>query len=178
MVASTTARTTTTSRRTIRRRSRFAARSGRYRRAGVLRGLRVTGFYDHDAYVKNADRERGIVAVTFEHPHLNTAVEYLQTTDQTTHEDGEIEIEGRVVLGNADERRIGWEGLFRVDWIEPNKDLDPTRSRFIVGVAYWFPHQGTVTSALLFDFENVDNNDFTPPRSDERRYAVHALISF
>jgi hypothetical protein len=30
----------------------------------------------------------------------------------------------------------------------------------------------------LFDFENVGNNDFAPPRADERRYAVHALISF
>ena len=40
----------------------------------VLRGLRVTGFYDHDAYVKNADRNRGLVAATFEHPHLNAAV--------------------------------------------------------------------------------------------------------
>jgi hypothetical protein len=72
----------------------------------------------------------------------------------------------------------GWEGLFRVDWIEPNKQLDSTRSRVIVGGAYWFPHQGTVSSALLFDFENVGNNDFTPTRADERRYAVHALISF
>ena len=79
---------------------------------GVLRGLRVTGFYDHDAYVKNADRERGIVAVTFEHPHLNTAVEYLQTTDQTSTKNGEIEIEGRVVLGNADERRMGGKDYF------------------------------------------------------------------
>ena len=34
----------------------------------ALRGLRVTGFYDHDAYVKNAERRRGIVAVTYEHP--------------------------------------------------------------------------------------------------------------
>ena len=34
----------------------------------LLRGLRVTGFYDHDAYVKNAERRRAIVAVTYEHP--------------------------------------------------------------------------------------------------------------
>jgi hypothetical protein len=143
----------------------------------VLRGLRVTGFYDHDAYVKNADRERGIVAVTFEHPHLNTAFEYVQTTDQTSTKTAKLKSKG-VSFWATPRASNGWEGLFRVDWIEPNKDLDPTRSRFIVGVAYWFPHQGTVSSALLLDFENVGNNDFTPPRSDERRYAVHALISF
>ena len=35
-----------------------------------------------------------------------------------------------------------------------------------------------MTTALLFDFENVDNQDFVPARSDERRYAVHALVNF
>ena len=48
----------------------------------------------------------------------------------------------------------------------------------IAGVAYWFPHQGRVSTALLFDFENVDNNDFVPARPDERRFAVHALVNF
>lgn len=143
----------------------------------VLRGLRVTGFYDHDAYVKSADRDRGLVAVTFEHPHLNTAVQYLSTTDQTSTKNAKVKSKG-VSFWAVPRASNGWEGLFRVDWIEPNKELDPTRSRFIVGAAYWFPHQGTVTSALLVDFENVGNNGFTPPRADERRYAVHALISF
>ena len=84
-----------------------------------------------------------------------------------------------VVLGHPKTPdNIGWEGLIRFDHLEPNKTLDARRNRTILGVAYWFPHQGTVTSALLLDFENVGNNDFTPPRSDERRYAVHALISF
>jgi hypothetical protein len=45
-------------------------------------------------------------------------------------------------------------------------------------VAYWFPHQGNVSTALLFDIENVDNHDFVPARADERRYALHALVSF
>jgi hypothetical protein len=143
----------------------------------VLRGLRVTGFYDHDAYVKSADRNRGLVAATFEHPHLNAAVQYLSTTDQTSTKTARVKSKG-VSFWAVPRASNGWEGLFRVDWIEPNKELDPTRSRVIVGAAYWFPHQGTVTSALLFDFENVGNNDFTPPRADERRYAVHALISF
>ena len=49
--------------RTIRRRSRSAARSGPSRTAApVLRGLRLTGFYDADNYVKNAERTRGVGA--------------------------------------------------------------------------------------------------------------------
>ena len=58
------------------------------------------------------------------------------------------------------------------------RSLDARRNRTIVGAAYWFPHQGTVSTALLFDFENVDNKDFTPARPDERRFAVHALVNF
>ncbi|PYR95291.1 MAG: hypothetical protein DMF84_01545 [Acidobacteria bacterium] len=45
----------------------------------VLRGLRITGFWDQDAYLKNEDRQRGIVSATFEHTYLNGSFEYLST---------------------------------------------------------------------------------------------------
>ena len=136
----------------------------------VLRGLRVTGFYDHDAYVKNADRRRGIVAVTFEHPYLNAAFEYLSTDGSDPHEDGESRQRRAVVLGNAEDAPMGGKDCCASTHLEPDKDLDgehvrasssasPTGSRI----------RATVTTALLFDFENVDNKDFTPPRPDERR---------
>jgi hypothetical protein len=70
------------------------------------------------------------------------------------------------------------EGLLRFDHLEPNDDLPGKRDRIIGGVAYWFPHQGNVATALLFDIENVDNHDFVPARADERRFAVHALVQF
>ena len=41
---------------------------------------------------------------------------------------------------------------------------DGERDRTIAGVAYWFPHQGTVSTALLLDYEQVDYNDFAPSR--------------
>src|SRR5437764_961301 len=31
----------------------------------TLRGLRVTGFYDHDMFAKHDDRQRGVVSLTF-----------------------------------------------------------------------------------------------------------------
>jgi hypothetical protein len=37
----------------------------------VLRGLRLTGFYDSDHYFTDAKKERFIGAVTFEHPRVN-----------------------------------------------------------------------------------------------------------
>src|SRR6185436_9691803 len=50
----------------------------------VLRGIRLTGFYDADAYVKNADRNRAIGQVTFEHQYVNAGFEYLKAADQTS----------------------------------------------------------------------------------------------
>jgi len=42
----------------------------------VLRGLRVTGFWDHDAYVKSADRQRAIVfGCLIELPRLSQAIQ-------------------------------------------------------------------------------------------------------
>jgi hypothetical protein len=143
----------------------------------ILRGLRLTGFYDHDAYVKNAERMRGILAATFEHPHINAGVQYLAATDQPLSTAKEVHTRG-VSFFVTPRASNGWEGLFRLDWIEPNQDLDPTRTRTIGGVAYWFPHQGNVSATLLFDVEQVNNNDFVPARSDERRFAVHMLINF
>ena len=146
----------------------------------VLRGMRVTGFYDHDAYVKDAERRRGIFAVTFEHPHVNAAFDYLWTTDQTRAANAKVDGQGwsAWITPKQGAGNVGWEGLLRFDSIEPNQDAPGKRLRTIAGVAYWFPHQGSVTTALLLDYENVDNKDFVPVRSDEQRLAVHMLVNF
>jgi hypothetical protein len=148
----------------------------------ILRGLRLTGFYDLDAYVKDADRHRGIFAVTYEHPHVNAAFQYLNTTDQQRltgppPPSTKVDANGYSIWVTP-RATNGIEGLLRFDHLEPNNDAPGKRDRVIGGVAYWFPHQGNVSAALLFDIENVSNDDFVPVRSDERRYAVHALVSF
>jgi hypothetical protein len=50
----------------------------------VLRGFRASGFYDSDHYVRDGDRTRGIFSLTFEHPYVNAAYEYLDAADQTS----------------------------------------------------------------------------------------------
>jgi hypothetical protein len=75
----------------------------------------------------------------------------------------------------------GFEGLLRFDHLDQEQitgAIRGERNRTIAGVAYWFPRQGAVSSALLFDYEQVDNDGYTPVRSDEKRWALHALISF
>jgi hypothetical protein len=143
----------------------------------VLRGLRLTGFYDKDAYVKNAERERAIAAVTFEHPHLNAAFDYLSATDQSRATAAEVDARGFSVWATPRFTR-GWEAIARMDRLEPNTDLDARKTRLLGGVSYWFALQGSVTTALLFDVENVKYDDYAPARPTERRIALHMLVNF
>ena len=146
----------------------------------ILRGVRVSGFTNQDAYVEESERHRTVAAVTFEHQYVNAAFNYLWTKDQTRITAPEVEGRGWSVWatpkGNA--TSTGLEGLIRYDRLEPNRSQPGVRGRFIAGAAYWFPHQGNVTSAVMFDFENVSNEDFAPVRPDERRYAVRMLINY
>jgi phosphate-selective porin O/P len=146
----------------------------------LLRGLRVTGFYDYDHFVKDADRKRAIAAVTFEHPHINASFDYLWATDQPRASAPEADIRGWSFWVTPRQRgdNVGFEGLLRYDRLEPNTSTDAVRGRFIGGVAYWFPHQGTVTTVLLLNMEQVNNDDFVPGRPDERRYSLHMLVNF
>ena len=145
----------------------------------TFRGLRLTGFYDADSYLKDGARRRGIAAVSFEHPYVNAEFSYLDTKDQTRVSVAEVDGHGWSIWATPKTPDIvGWEGLVRFDHMEPDKNLEGHRNRTILGAAYWFRHQGTVSTALLVDFENVDNKDIVPARPDERRYAVHALVNF
>jgi len=45
-----------------------------------------------------------------------------------------------------------------------------------VGIAYWFPHQGAVTSALLVDYDGQSFKNLTA--APTKNIAVHALINF
>lgn len=149
----------------------------------LIRGLRLTGFYNMDAYVKDGEKRRGIFAVTYEHPYLNAAANYLTTTDQT-RATAAPKLDGSgysIFFTPKTPKGYGWEGLLRFDHLEQDQSTSPTRgerNRTIVGVAYWFQRQGNVSSAVLFDYENVDNKNYAPVRADERRYAVHMLINF
>jgi hypothetical protein len=151
-----------------------------FRMHPVLRGLRLTGFYDKDAYVKNADRTRGIVGLTFEHKFLNASFDYLAATDQTSATkpppaSTAVDAHGYSfwVIPKAPN---GWEGLFRYDHLEPNTSASGTRSRSIGGISYWFPHQGTVSTALLLDVDTQTFHNIASPTN--RKYALHALVTF
>jgi hypothetical protein len=142
-----------------------------------LRGLRVTGFYDHDMFARDADRTRGIVSLTYEHKFVNGAFDYLTATNRPTLASGPTDIKGWTVWLTP-KTTIGWEGLLRFDHLEPNQDAPAQeRERTIAGIAYWFPHQGNVSTALMFDVDNATFTGFTN-QPTRRLYAVHALLNF
>jgi hypothetical protein len=143
-----------------------------------LRGLRITGFYDADHYVQDAERQRFLIAPTFEHKYLNAAFQWVETTDQVSAITG-TKVEGEGWSFWATPRTTkGFEGLIRFDHLEPDDTTDRKRDRAIYGVAYWLPHQGTVSAALLLDYEQVKNKNFEMPIPRQQRIALHALVNF
>ena len=145
--------------------------------AQLWRGLRLHGFWNADHYVRHGERWRGDFGATFEHARINAGVEYLAARDQTTV--SQTGVDGRGFSVWATPRATnGWEGLLRYDRMTPNTDLsNQVRSRTIAGVAYWFPHQGSVSSALLFDYDGQTFRNITGT-PQQRRLAVHALVNF
>lgn len=144
----------------------------------VLRGLRVHGFYDADNYVASGERRRADVGATFEHARLNAGVEYLDTADQTSATRPSIAGHGYSVWATP-RAKNGWEALLRYDHMTPDTSAsNQTRTRTIVGAAYWFPHQGAVTSALLVDYDGQTFHNFSTALPKQQRVAVHALVNF
>jgi hypothetical protein len=144
----------------------------------VLRGLRLTGFWDQDAYAKSDEKQRGVFEASYEHKYLNAAYDYLHTADQLT-------AASPVAKGNGysfwftPKSTVGLEGLFRYDHFTPNTAFsDRTRHRTIVGVSYWFKHQGAVSSAVMLDWDGANFDKLVPAQPKSNKIALHALINF
>jgi hypothetical protein len=146
--------------------------------ATALRGVRAHVFYDGDEYVRDAPRRRLVGSVTLEHRFLHAGFEYLDASDQTSVTRAEVDSRGFSIWATP-RSPSGWELLLRYDRLTPDTDFDQqTRSRTIAGIAYWFPHQGTVSSALLLDYDRQSFANAVPAQPKQERIAVHALVSF
>jgi hypothetical protein len=149
------------------------------------RGLRVHFFYDGDHYVRNAERKRFVFTTTYEGKRLSAGVDYLDGKDQTSITAPDVQSKGWSfwVTPFFKEKGNGFEALIRYDHFKPNvTTLDSQiRTRFIGGIAYWFPHPGgPATAALLLDYEQVkfDNFPAAPANATQERIALHGLINF
>ena len=148
-------------------------------RAPVLRGLRGAFFYDAGHYVKDAERKRLIAAATYEHRYVTAGFEYLDAHDQTSIATANLHSRGYSIWATPKQSAtsVGWEGLIRYDHLTPNTVLDEQKqSRVITGIAYWFPHQGNVTSALMLDYDGqIFKNVTTAPN---KSVILHGLVNF
>jgi hypothetical protein len=148
------------------------------RNAPLLRGLRVTGFYIGDNYIKNADRKRAVGQVTYESTYFNGGFDAIDAKDQTSITKPDIEAKGWSFWATP-KSPTGWELLLRYDHMEPDtRFAAQVRKRTIAGVAYWFPHQGNVSGALLLDYDGQTFDNFTPALPAQKKIALHALINF
>ena len=144
---------------------------------GVWKGLRITGYLDEDHYVQDAKRERAVGQVTFEHPLVNVGADIVSTKDRTSATKSEVEGRGYTIWATPKFGTSGWEALLRHDEFEPNKAVSSQkRKRDIVGLAYWFQHLQGVQSALMVDYDKLDQSSFGKP--DDTRYGIKLLINF
>ena len=162
----------------------------------VLRGLRAHLVYYSDHYARGDERKRVMGNVTFEHQYLNAGFDYLSADDKTLATVTNASSQGysvwatpRAPMANGS----SWEGLLRYDHFTPNTATtlapvstspapgatvlnDQHQNRTIVGIAYWFPHQGNVSTAILFDYDEQSFKNITT--APTRGVAVHGLVNF
>jgi hypothetical protein len=149
----------------------------------VLKGLRITGFYDGDHYVRNAKKERIIGQLTFEHPYLNAGFDYLTARDQNASASKLVVTASGYSIWATPRTPIGFEALLRYDVLRPNTSVPGHKKRYIGGLSYWFPvTKAGIASALLADFEEVKYDGFPVGNANfkptERRLALHTLFQF
>ena len=148
------------------------------RMAPELRGLRLTGFYYGDHYIRNAERTRAVAQATYESTYFNGGFDLISAHDQPSITRPNVEASGWSFWATP-KSTIGWEALLRYDHLKPNTLLDSqVRNRTIVGLAYWFPHQGTVSAALMLDYDGQRFDNFIPSQPKSSKVALHGLISF
>jgi hypothetical protein len=162
----------------------------------VLRGLRGHLVYYNDHYNSSDERKRVMGNVTFEHQYLNAGFDYLSAKDQQLAIARDVSSQGysiwatpRAPMANGS----SWEGLLRYDHWTPDTATtvapaatssapgvtilnDQHQNRTIGGVAYWFPHQGNVSTAILFDYDGLTFKNMTT--APNKSVAVHGLINF
>jgi hypothetical protein len=164
--------------------------------APVARGVRVHFVYYNDHYQASDERRRTMGNVTFEHQYLNAGFDYLSAKDKTLRTATDAKSNGYSFWATP---RLPFatgasvEALVRYDHWTPNTSSafapastspfpgatmfkDQRQKRTIFGVAYWFPHQGSVSTALLLDYDaqRFDNITTAPTKI----VGLHGLLSF
>jgi len=149
----------------------------------ILRGLRVTGFYFGDNYIRDSERTRGVFQTTFESTYVNAGFDYIDAHDQPNFIARDVHSHGPSFWVNPKkpfDNGSSVELLFRYDHLNPDLIVDSeSRPRTIVGLAYWFPHQGsTVQTTLMLDYDGQTFNNFPVAQLSQKKFAIHGQVIF
>jgi hypothetical protein len=146
----------------------------------VLRGVRAHLVYYDDHYAGSDERKRTMGNLTFEHRYVNAGFDYLSAKDQTLATAADVSSSGYSIWATPRlpfESGASWELLLRRDRWTPNTAFDSQKqNRAIVGVSYWFPHQGTVSTAILFDYDGQSFDNITT--APTKGFGIHGLVNF
>jgi hypothetical protein len=119
--------------------------------------------------------------LTYESTYINAGFDYINAHDQTAIAARDVQSKGgsfwltpRYPMMNG----ASIEALIRYDRLNPDAATDESRPRTIVGISYWFPHQGNVSSALMLDFDGQKFNNFPTSQPAQNKIAVHGLVNF
>ena len=124
-----------------------------------LKSLRLTAFTVLDHAGTDKPRERYIASALFEHVRGNAGVEFLSARDQTDSSGWSVWATPK--LGK------GFEALLRYDSLRP--DAAATRTRDILGIAYWMRGPKGTTAAVLVDRDHA---------GVDTKYGVHMVLAF
>lgn len=147
----------------------------------LLKAFRVTLFYDHDHYMRDADRKRGIYGVSYENGHANVGAEIVQSRDEPLPRAAIAKGEGWDVFATPffKEKGNGPEALFRFDHWRPDSAKPDIKERLIVGLSYWWsPKASGVSAAVMLDYEGVTVKNPTSLQPDQRRLTLHTVLTF
>jgi Phosphate-selective porin O and P len=164
--------------------------------APVLRGIRAHLVYYNDNYAAGDERKRVMGNLTFEHQYVNAEFDYLSAKDQTLATAADVSSRGWAFWATPRKPLVNGsslEALIRYDHFTPNTAntrapaatspvpgvtllSDQQQNRWIYGVAYWFPHQGGVSTAIMLDYDGQQFNNITT--APVHAVTLHGLINF
>jgi len=146
-------------------------------RARLLKGLRVSGFYDAGRYAAGYPRRHGIVMASFEHPHLAATAQWLSGTDRPITRMTGAHLRGASAFAEVRQGQEGWAVFARADDFDPDTAIsDNSDRRLIAGIAYWLVWAKSRVG-LVLDDEDL-RYDRGRQRPDENRILFQMQVQF
>jgi hypothetical protein len=144
--------------------------------ASVLKGLRVSGFYNAGWYAADRPRRLGIVMGSFEHKHVVGTLQALKATERPTPLLVDVDRTGWSAFVEPRQGPSGLAGILRYDSYDPDDAVGGNaQDRVIAGGAYWFVWPRAKLGLVLTN-EQVHYD--LASRLDENRLLFQTQVEF